>query len=203
MSVKRDCSEIDRFACGSKLNLKIYQQNRQLKMTLSQLSWTTYRCHILYSDISCNIHTLLRQNTYGNIPRIAIIWNLWCGKSSLISGHLFTASGKFFTWRRDTDPFVSATKLLESRNEYSHFIHNAGNVRGLGTYVCKTMGIFSSKADELAIGATQGTSSSGTDLFIVLAKVDDTLAPSCYLLVAVDGQNHQYKSTNAGAISSI
>lgn len=37
----------------------------------------------------------------------------------------------------------------------------------------------------------------------MLAKVDDTLAPSCYLLVAVDGQNHQYKSTNAGAISSI
>ena len=115
------------------------------------------------------------------------------------------------TRRHDSEPFVSATRFLESKREYQNFIFTVGNIRGLGIYIRGTMNVLSSKVRELAINATYRTSSPGIlfcfsrptpisrlkscqlflgmGLFVVLAELDGTGVPLGYLLTAVDARN--------------
>ncbi|RKF96051.1 hypothetical protein GcM1_011001, partial [Golovinomyces cichoracearum] len=115
------------------------------------------------------------------------------------------------TWRHDSDPFVSATRFLESKREYQNFIYTVGNIRGLVIYIRGKMNVLFSKVSELAIDATYGTNSSGI-LFYFSRPTPIPRLKSCQLflgmdlfvvLAAVDSRNQSSRLADAGAMTCI
>lgn len=161
-SVKRDRHQMERFACGSNLKLSVNLLDRRLNITLS------HNYHEKYIDIQITPSILAflstRSSTKTPIELYHELQLSGIRDSDKVAQHQVSYQWhktNISIWRRDDDPFVSATKLLGSNNEYQNFIYTAGNVRGLGIYISKTMSVLSSRAKEVAIDATYGTNSSG------------------------------------------
>ncbi|KAI0991919.1 hypothetical protein K3495_g16268, partial [Podosphaera aphanis] len=88
--------------------------------------------------------------------------------------------------------------------KYQHSIYTSGNLRGLAIYIRGTMTTLVSKARELVIDATYGTNNSGMSLFAVLAELDGTGVPLCYLFLGIKSPDECSKSAQlCGATISI
>ncbi|KAI0999635.1 hypothetical protein K3495_g8562 [Podosphaera aphanis] len=162
LSVKRDRHRMERFAFGSNLKLSVNLLDRRFNVTLSHIYYEKYTDIQITPSILAFLST--RSSTKTPIEIYHELQLSRISDSDKVTQHQVSYQWhktNISTWRRDDDPFVSATKLLESNNEYQNFISTAGNVRGLGIYILKTMSVLSSRAKEVAIDATYGTNSSG------------------------------------------
>ncbi|KAI1000716.1 hypothetical protein K3495_g7484 [Podosphaera aphanis] len=89
-------------------------------------------------------------------------------------------------WRRDHDQFIYTSMFLsELESEYWHEVYTSGNIRALAIYIRGTISPLVSRSKELVIDATFGTNSSGMALTAVLAELDGTGIPLCYLFSGV------------------
>lgn len=160
---KRDRSQMKRFPCQSKLVFKTDFLTRRLNVSLQHIY------HTPYVDIRLSQEAVDYVNSHsdGHTPA-EMFRNL---QSSRIPGVELIAQHQIYyqwqranssTWRRDSDQFVSATKLL---NEYEsvlrHVVYFSGKLRGLAIYFNGTMSALVSGTQELVIDATYGTNSSG------------------------------------------
>ena len=161
-SIKRDRHQMKRFACGGDLKFSVNLLDRMLKVTLCHIYHEKY-IEIQFSPalltfISTRCSTKTPIEIYQELHLSGI------NDADKVARHQISYQWhqtNVSTWRRDADPFLSATKLLDTKNEYQNFTFTACNVRGLGMYIRKTINILSSRAKELAIDATYGTNSSG------------------------------------------
>lgn len=159
---KRDRRQMDRFPCAGRLNFRIDLHDRLLNLRLS------HSYHIKYTDIQLSPAILsfisARCNTKTPVEIYRELQSSGLKDVDEVAHHQISYQwhqANESTWKCDADPFVSATKFLESKGEYHNINYTVGNVRGLGIYIRDVMNRLSSKAKELAIDATYGTNSSG------------------------------------------
>ncbi|KAI0999664.1 hypothetical protein K3495_g8534 [Podosphaera aphanis] len=93
-------------------------------------------------------------------------------------------------WKRNDNQFESSKLLFEEKSEeFLHLEFAVANYRGLAFYINASISTLALRTKELAIDATYGTNSAGSDLFAVLAEFDGTGAPSAYLFIEKSVEN--------------
>lgn len=104
-------------------------------------------------------------------------------------------------WRRDTDQFVSAMRLLAvSEEKYPYTTYLSGRTRGLAIYIHGSIATLAPETKGLAMDATFGTNNTGMDLFVVPAELDGTGVPLAYLFVETLASDGGVKSIDPGAM---
>jgi hypothetical protein len=196
---------MERFQCKSKLRLRPSLEDRTLTVILYHLHHTPYvNIHLSpaaleFISARVSAHTpseIFRDLLASGIPGVEYaaqhqIYYQWQQANASI-------------WRHDTDPFVSAMRLLtDSAEKYSQTLYTSGNTRGLAIYICNSITALAAEAKELAIDATFGTNNSGMDLFAVLAELDGTGVPLAYLFVEILASEDGVKRSDAGATTHL
>lgn len=160
--VKRDRRQMDRFPCEGRLNFRIDLPNRILNLRLSHSYHKKYTDVHMWPEILAFISTRCLTKTPVEIYRE--LQSSGLRNVDEVAHHQISYQwhqANVSTWKCDVDPFVSATKFLESKGEYQNINYAVGNVRGLGIYIRGSINKLSAKTKELAIDATYGTNSSG------------------------------------------
>lgn len=219
----RDQRRMERFKCQSNLKLQANLSNRRLELQFQ------HDYHSPYLDIRLSLEAIefVKLRCSGHTPA-EIFRDL---QSSGISGADMIVQHQIYyqwqcanssIWRRDLDQFTSANKLLiESGNKYQHAVFKEGNLRGLAIYIRSSMSVLVSKAKELVIDATFGTNNSGVKLMeyffkrdtnlnhlgmglsAVLAELDGTGVPLCYLFLGVNPLDQASQSAVPSATTRI
>ncbi|KAI0999358.1 hypothetical protein K3495_g8838 [Podosphaera aphanis] len=194
---------MERYPCKSNLDLKL----DLLVLRLQVKSQHNY--HPEYNDIRLSPEALEYVNTHcaDHIPA-EIFNNL---QPSGISGGSKVAQHQVYDhwqranssiWRRDLNQFVSSTNLsAEFESKFWHAIYKAGNLRGLAFFIRGTIMALASRAEELVIDATFGTNNSGMSLSAVLAGLDGTGVPLCYLFLGIDSSSLSNSATPGATIT--
>ncbi|KAI0998942.1 hypothetical protein K3495_g9257 [Podosphaera aphanis] len=194
---KRDRLQMKRYRCNSKLSIKPDLINRRLTVVLRHKYHSPYvnirlsTAALAFVAEKCLGHTPaeiyrgLKASKLPGVDRVAehqVYYQWQCANSSL--------------WKCDADPVISASEFLdENRSKYQHATYLSGNLRGLALYIRGTMDALVSRAKELVIDATYGTNSSGMSLSAVLAELDGTGVPLCYLFVGTASISDQKLSS--------
>ena len=205
---QRDGRRMVRFPCKSKLNMRPCFQDRTLSLSINH-EW-----HIPYENIemSSAIQDLINSRVATKTPAEICREIRGISEASTVTRHQVyylwqKANAKM--WQRDSDPLVSATMLLSENHDYrDHYgVFVAGNVRALGFFARQSIeSLAGSARRQLVMDSTFGTNSSGSDLFAVLAEVEDTGVPLAYCLVDLPQDNKSASGkahADPGAITNI
>ncbi|KAI0998729.1 hypothetical protein K3495_g9466 [Podosphaera aphanis] len=178
-SGKRDRLQKKRYRCNSKLSIKPDLINRRLTVVLR------HKYHAPYVNIRLSTAALAFASKLPGVDRVAehqVYYQWQCANSSL--------------WKRDADPVIPASEFLdENRSKYQHATYLSGNLRGLAFYIRGTMNALVSRAKFV----TDITNSNvGMSLSAVLAELDGTGVPLCYLFVGTASISDQKLSSADG-----
>ncbi|KAI0992757.1 hypothetical protein K3495_g15428, partial [Podosphaera aphanis] len=153
-----------------------------IRLSTAAVAFAAEKC---LGHTPAEIYRDLKASKLPGVDRVAEhqVYHQWqCANSSL--------------WKRDVDPVISASEFLkEDGSKYQHATYSSGNLRGLAFYIRATMDALVSRAKELVIDATYGTNSSGMSLSAVLAELDGTGVPLCYLFVGTASISDQKLSS--------
>ena len=202
---KRDARRMERFQCKSKLRLRPCLEDRTLTITLYHLH------HAPYVDIQLSPAVLefvqehISTSTPSEIYRSLLASNIpGAGDATQHQIYYQWQQANSSIWRRDSDQFVSARRLLaDSPDKYQYATYISGNMRGLAFYVRDPIAVLTSEAKEVAMDATYGTNSAGIDLFAVLAEVDGTGVPLAYCFAETLASEDGKKQKDSGAITCL
>lgn len=201
----RDTQRMERFQCESKLRLRPSLEDRTLTVTLHHLYHRPYVDIHLSPAVLEFINARVSNRTPSEIYRDLL--------GSGIPGIKYATQHQIYyqwqqanasMWRRDTDQFVSAMRLLAvSEEKYPYTTYLSGRTRGLAIYIHGSIATLAPETKELAMDATFGTNNTGMDLFVVLAELDGTGVPLAYLFVETLASGGGVKSIDPGAMPHV
>lgn len=181
---QRDGRRMARFSCKSKLNIRPCLQNRTVSLSIHH-EWHRPYENILLSPV---VQELIQSRVSTKTPS-----EIYREIQDIPEGRLVTRHQVYYIWqkanaeiwKRDPDPFISATMLLSEHNSYRdhHNVFTAGNVRALAFFAPQLIKKLAKSTNQLVMDATFGTNSGGLDLFAALAEFEGTGVPLGYCLV--------------------
>ncbi len=202
---KRDVRRAERFQCESKLKLRPSLEGRQLTVILHHLPHSQYvDIHLtpaVLEFINARVETRTPSEIYQDLLQSRIP-----GIERVTENQVYYQwqQANAAMWKRDADPFVSATSLLAEREQsYGYNTYVSGRTRGFAIYIRKSMATLASEAKELAVDATYGTNNAGMQLFAVLAELDGTGVPLAYLFLETLPLADGSKNTDRGALTHV
>ncbi|KAI0994016.1 hypothetical protein K3495_g14167 [Podosphaera aphanis] len=189
--ITRDRSQMERFARGGKLSLLPSFRDRKLSLSLC------HKYHVPYEDIhlSDEIRDIIESECLTKSPSqiYQIVQEMKVtGYEVAVQPQIYYLWQKANTrhWKRNDKQFESSKLLFEKKSEeFFHLEFSVANYRGLAFYINASISTLALRTKELAIDATYGTNSAGSDLFAVLAEFDGTGVPSAYLFIEKSVEN--------------
>ncbi|KAI0998225.1 hypothetical protein K3495_g9970 [Podosphaera aphanis] len=187
----RDRSQRERFACGGKLSLLPSFRDRKLSLSLC------HKYHVPYEDIhlSDEIKDIIESECPTKSPSqiYQIVQEMKVtGYEVALQPQIYYLWQKANTrhWKRNDNQFESSKLLFEEKSEeFFHLEFSVANYRGLAFYINASISTLALRTKELAIDATYGTNSAGSDLFAVLAEFDGTGVLLAYLFIEKSVEN--------------
>ena len=201
--LKRHYVTMARSTCDSSLILKICFGDCSLHVTLQHSHHPGYRSKALSPEIidfidknnSQTPSELFGKITCSELP----------GSEHALSSQIYYRWHKTNskTWRLSEDPLVSCMKYLDGKSDkYLYNFVQEGKKQAVMFYIREAMQALTG-AKELVMDATYGTNSAGMDMFAVLAELDGSGIPLCYMFVEKGTTENTKPSANEGATIAV